>query len=93
VTALSKKLQLESELTLEKAITLARNRESVRKQQPVVRADTSTNIDAIGFSSKYKSGKTHKSHKSTTADKVKLSRCGKPNHVGKEQCPAKTVTC
>ena len=59
-SALSEKLQLESELTLEKAITLARNRESIRKQQPVVRADTSSNIDAVGFSSKHKSAKTHK---------------------------------
>jgi len=30
---------------------------------------------------------------SNTADKVKCSICGKPNHVGKEQCPAKTATC
>jgi len=92
-SVLSEKLQLESELTLEKAITLARNRESVRKQQPVIRADTSSNIDAVGFSSKYKATKTHKSHKSNSADKSKCSRCGKPNHVGKEQCPAKTATC
>ena len=48
-SALSKKLQLESELTLEKAITLARNRESIRKQQPIIRADTSSNVDAVGF--------------------------------------------
>ena len=92
-SALSEKLQLESELTLEKAITLARNRESIRKQQPVVRADTSSNIDAVGFSSKHKSAKTHKSQKSNFVDKSKCSRCGKPNHLGKEQCPAKTATC
>ena len=92
-SALSEKLQLESELTLEKAIILARNRESIRKQQPVVRADTSSNIDAVGFSSKHKSAKTHKSQKSNFVDKSKCSRCGKPNHLGKEQCPAKTATC
>ena len=83
-SALSEKLQLESDLTLEKAITLARNREAVRKQQPVVRADTSSNIDTINYSSKRKGTKAHKS---------RCLRCGKPNHFGKEQCPAKTATC
>jgi len=62
----------------------------MRKQQPIVRADTSTNIDAVGFSSKHKSAKTHKSN---TANKVKYSRCGKPNYVDKEQCTDKTATC
>jgi len=52
-SALSEKLQLESELTLEKAITLARNRESIRKQQPIVRADTSSNVDAVGFRQRF----------------------------------------
>ena len=46
-SALSEKLQLESELTLEKANTLAHNRESVRKQQLLLRGDTTANIDAV----------------------------------------------
>ena len=58
-----------------------------------MRADTSSNIDAVGFSSKHKSAKTHKSQKSNFVDKSKCSRCGKPNHLGEEQCPAKTATC
>ena len=36
-TALSEKLQLDPDLTLEKAMTSARQREMVRKQQPVLR--------------------------------------------------------
>ena len=36
-TALSEKLQLDPELTLEKAMTTARRREMVRKQQTVLR--------------------------------------------------------
>ena len=35
-TALSKKLQLDPDLTLEKAMTSARQQEMVRKQQPVL---------------------------------------------------------
>jgi len=85
-STLSEKLQLESELTLEKAITLARN---VGKQQPMVRADTSSSIDAVGYSNKHKGAKTLKSN---SAGNFKCSRCGKPNHRGKEQCPAKTAT-
>ena len=37
--ALSEKLQLDSKLTLEKAVTKARQAETVRQQQPVVRGD------------------------------------------------------
>ena len=37
--ALSEKLQLEAELTLERAINQVRQKEAVRKQQTVLRAD------------------------------------------------------
>ena len=36
---LSERLQLEADLTLEKAITMARQSESVRKQQSIIRGD------------------------------------------------------
>ena len=46
--SLSEKLQLEPELTLEKAVTSARQLESVKKQQKIVRAEESSpNIDAV----------------------------------------------
>ena len=38
---LSERLQLEADLTLEKAITMARQSENVRKQQSVIRGDKS----------------------------------------------------
>ena len=92
--AVSEKLQLESELILEKAITLACNKESIRNQQPVVRADTSSSVDAVGFSSKPRSStKTQKSQKPKSASNSKCSRCGKLNHQDKEQCPAKNAMC
>lgn len=52
-SSLSEKLQLEAELTLDKAVTSARQRESVKKQQKVVRAeDTSSTMDALLFCGK-----------------------------------------
>ena len=38
--ALSEKLQMDPGLTLEKAVTSARRKEAVRKQQPLLRGDT-----------------------------------------------------
>ena len=47
-STLSEKLQLELNLTLEMAITFGRQKEQVKKQQQVIRADeTPSNIDAI----------------------------------------------
>lgn len=40
--ALSKKLHLDPELTLDKAVTVVRQSETVRKQQTVVRGDKDT---------------------------------------------------
>ena len=47
-SSLSEKLQLEPKLTLKKAITSACQRESVKQQQKIVRAEESSpNIDAV----------------------------------------------
>ena len=89
-SALSKKLQLESELTLEKAITLARNRKSVRKQQPLLRGNATANVDAV---SKQRRLKTQQLQKPKSYGNSTCSRCGKPSHRGKEQCPAKKPIC
>ena len=50
---LSERLQTDSELTLDKAITMARQTEAVREQQAVVRGETDntcTRIDAVEHS-------------------------------------------
>jgi len=102
---LSKKLQLVSDLTLEKAITAAQQKESVHKQQRVVRADGSQfspKIDAIHTA---KNGKKYKTVMtkgtvskppdktvSTSAQEI-CTRCGKRQHTGKQQCPACDVIC
>jgi hypothetical protein len=51
---LSEKMQLDPELTLEKAISLARQSEAVKKQQPLIRGqiEPEANLDAV--KSRYK---------------------------------------
>jgi len=100
-SALSEKLQLEADLTLEKAVATARQRESIKKQQRVVRAEENPlNIDVIH--SKQSHGKKdkavsipskgmQKSHPDT-ASKI-CTRCGKRPHLRQQQCPAQNATC
>ena len=45
--ALSEKLQMDADLSLQTAISTARQRESVRRQQSVVRGDNQPNVDAV----------------------------------------------
>ena len=47
--ALSEKLQMDSDLSLQTVISTARQRESVRKQQSVVRGDSQPNVDAVSM--------------------------------------------
>ena len=103
---LAEKLQLVADLTLEKAVTAARQVESVKKQQKVVRAaegspTTQLKIGVIGttkHSGKQKSDRTKPVGKqpfkpvTPTVSEV-CTRCGKRQHAGKQQCPARDVTC
>ena len=98
---LSEKLQLEADLTLEKAVATARQRESVKKQQKVVRAeDSPSNVDAVhstqGKKDKPVANKPtprqpHKFNPVTGSDIC--TRCGKHSHTGRQQCPARDATC
>ena len=102
-SSLSEKLQLEPELTLEKAVTSAHQRESVKKQQKIVRAEESSpNIDAVH--SKQIRGKTGepiannptlKQHRKANlvTDSDMCTRCGKHSHFGQQQSPARDATC
>ena len=99
---LSEKLQLEPNLMLETAITFARQREQVKKQQQVIRADEMpSNIDAIlakkSQSTKAKqlaSTSTKQPHKPDPVINPRIGgRCGKSGHVGKQQCSAREATC
>ena len=101
------KLQLDPELTLDKATTAARHTEAIKKQQDVVRSDyKSPTVDAINSQ---KRGETHKKmtreplkHKHPSSQvpqtqsrnhKQACSRCGKiPSHK-KQNCPAREAIC
>ncbi|UYV61148.1 K02A2.6-like, partial [Cordylochernes scorpioides] len=76
---LSEKLQLESELTLEKAIQIVRQSESVKNQQKEIRQDTDNrNVDVINR----KGGR----------DGTIFQKSRMKGH-SKEQCPAKDAIC
>ena len=98
---LSEKLQLDPNLMLETVITATHQREQVRKQQQVIRADeTSSNIDAIANKKPQatKAKPTRGSVKqpqefNPVSNPQVCGRCGKSGHVGKQQCPAKEATC
>ena len=99
-SSLSEKLQLEPELTLEKAVTSAHQGESVKK---IVRAEESSpNIDTMH--SKQIQGETEEptANKPTlkqyrkanpVTDSNMCTRCGKCLHFGQQQCPARDATC
>ena len=102
---LSEKMQLESTLTLEKAVKMARESESVKKQQEVIRSgqrSTSTEIDEIGvigakFRAKLQKFPPKKSGGVVGArDKSNPSsclRCGLSANHTRGNCPAINSVC
>ena len=99
---LSEKLQMDNELTLEKAISLARNSESVKQQQSTIRTDllTEPKIEQIkGFSHKrVYTGKsvisnTYKSKQPRATDANSCTRCGQTPAHAKTNCPAREAVC
>ena len=97
---LSEKLQMDNELTLEKAISLARNSESIKQQQTTVRSDllTEPHIEQIkGSSHKAITNKlvsnTYKGKQPRGAGANSCTRCGQvPTHT-KTNCPAREAVC
>lgn len=86
---LSEKMQLDPELTLDKAVNLARQSEAVRKQQATIRG-TESSIEAIKGTGHYQK---RKPRPAAQAQPQVCTRCGKAPLHGKGQCPAKDVTC
>ena len=91
---LSEKLQLESDLTLEKAVNLVRQRETVRKQEFLNAEEKS-----IGYVKKMKgkpvrpeSQKTKQDDQGKHSHSGKCGRCLGPKHAVKD-CPAKESDC
>ena len=98
---LSEKLQMDPDLTLEKAVTSARQRESVRKQQPLLRGDPAEsslpkenplpNVDTVVKKPTvlHKPTFPQNQRKPTTPQ---CYRCGRPFHRGR-QYPAINAMC
>ena len=93
-TALSEKLQLDPDLTLEKAITSARQWEMVRKQQPVLwHHKQPIEIDMAESDKKNrhrhcKQQPNHHNRQQTTVQQVPCNWCGKRHSNGSDHCPA-----
>jgi hypothetical protein len=88
-------------LTLEKAISLARQSEAVKKQQPLIRGqiEPEANLDAV--KSRYKN-KQQSTFQRKTAPRQqqaqkqhsgKYNRCGRSPTHNRNNCPARNATC
>ena len=86
--SLSERLQMDPELTLEKAKTLVRQREAVCEQQQALKGkkmEAPSLIDAMSHTS-------HHKRQITSEPLKKCIRCSKNPHPH-DACPAKDVTC
>ena len=92
---LSQKLQLESDLTLERAKTLVRQREAVHEQQALLRhaPRQELSVDFVKRRPPFNKSKGPKTAmKGSQSPASKCSRCGKGPH-SRQACPAKDVVC
>ena len=98
---LSEKMQLDPDLTLEKAISLARQSEAVKKQQPLIRGqiEPETNLDAVKSRYKNKQQSTFQRKTAPRQQQVqkqhsgKCNRCGRSPTHNRNNCPARDATC
>ena len=102
--ALSRQLQLDAELTLEKAKTKVRQREAVAEQQKVLKLNTpSAGLEEVHsrkrFTPNNRGQRRHARGRSDrngqardTPPSKSCTRCGRSPHP-REQCPAKDATC
>ena len=91
-TKLSLKLQLEDALTLEKAISLARQNESLKQQQTVIRHEepVSESVERVRTKQpKQRSREAPTAKYQTTA----CTRCGRAPTHPPSQCPARSAEC
>ena len=94
---LSEKLQLDSQLTLKKAIDRARHYENVKRQQSELRNNFTQpkeeKVEAVKAKfGKPKAFKAKRSDATTRSSANNCPRCGKGNH-SKQMCPAREAKC
>ena len=99
---LSEKLQMDPDLSLQKAISTARQSEAVKMQQSVVRGDSRTNVDAIRAKQHYvkpkpqpKKGqpKAPNPHTRVELPQKTCIRCGRAPFHSRDFCPARNAKC
>ena len=99
-SALSERLQLDGNLTLDKAKTAIRQKEAVHEQQDFLKGDSKANpipLDAVVETHKRSSAPQHSVEKGTRTiaarpTQKQCSRCGKGPHR-RDQCPARDAFC
>jgi len=96
--SLSERLQIESDLTLEKAKKFVRQREAIQQQQSILKGNKDT-FEAMYVNRNKPPGKgqkrlptTSKQAITTPAQTKACRRCGKLLHP-RQLCPANNVTC
>ena len=96
----SEKLQMKENLTLDDAMTMTRQSEAVKTQQPVVRgepAKTAVALEARRAKSKFGPASTqHQVGNATTRSAPRPQKCtryGKSPPHGRQQCPANDAVC
>ena len=95
--ALSEKLQMDPDLTLEKAKTQVRQREAVHEQEQILKQPVETSVAAVHHKTTYKGNPSHGrkpqySKKPAAPTPTKCTRCGREAHK-RQQCPARDATC
>lgn len=92
---LSEQLQMDPDLTLEKAVTKVRQSEQVKKQQDMLKnnfkAEVSSEVDAVSVSGKYRQQRA-KVPAQRSREHAQCGRCGREAH-SVQQCPARDATC
>ena len=99
-TRLAERLQLEPELTLEKAVNQPRQSEAVKKQQVLLTDDQSSHgvketVDAVHNSKFYrkKEQQKRKDQVHTATPNATCQRCGKSPSHARNSFPAKGAVC
>ena len=93
--ALSERLQLDPDLTLDSAKSKVRQREAVHEQQTVLQQSTikeEKSLDEMKHRDSRPKQKSHVRPDRRPKENVKCTRCGKAAHK-RGQCPARELTC
>ncbi|RVE55527.1 hypothetical protein OJAV_G00235410 [Oryzias javanicus] len=99
---LSEQLQMDPELTLEKAVNRARQSEQVKKQQEMLNCNFRADVHVDGVHARQQGGARARANAQQYRQKVKKSaqetitqcmRCGDSKGHSMQQCPAREAVC